>query len=51
MTALLEAATNNSDNGSVTFKVFHDLAEAFDTIDHDILLEKLSLLAGNTDIK
>ena len=45
-TALLDATNQwhfNIDSGLVTSVVFLDLVKAFDTIDHNILLEKLQL--------
>ena len=52
MTALLDATNQwyfNINNGLVTSVVFLDLAKAFDTIDHIILIEKLKFL-GFDDI-
>ena len=49
-TALLDATNQwyfNIDNGLVTSVIFLDLAKAFDTIDHNILLEKLRLCGVN----
>ena len=50
-TALLDATNQwhfNIDSGLVTSVVFLDLAKAFDTIDHNILLEKLQLFDVTT---
>ena len=45
VTALLNATNNwayNIEKGNVNAAVFLDLKKAFDTVDHDILLSKLS---------
>jgi len=50
-TALLDATNQwylNIDSGLVTSVVFLDLAKAFDTIDHNNLLEKLQLFGVST---
>ena len=50
LTALLEAANSwsvNIDNGLMNGVVFIDLKEAFDTIDHEIILRKLSYFGAD----
>ena len=45
LTALLEATENwslNIDNGLINAVIFIDLKKAFDTIDHNIIIRKLS---------
>ena len=55
LTALLEATNSwsvNIDNGFLNGVVFIDLRKAFDTIDHEIILRKLSYFgAGQATIK
>ena len=38
--------TQNIDKGLVTCSIFLDLAKAFDTVNHDILLHKLGIQYG-----
>ena len=48
LTALLEATNDwsvNIDNGLLNGVVFIDLTKAFDTIDHEIILRKMSFLS------
>ena len=47
LTALLEASNNwcvNVDKGLLNGVIFIDLKKAFDTIDHEIILQKLAKL-------
>ena len=50
LTALLEATNSwsvNIDNGFLNGVVFIDLKKAFDTIDHEIILRKLSYFGAD----
>ena len=41
LTQIIEEITENLGNGELICSVFLDLAKAFDTVDHQILLNKL----------
>ena len=52
ITALLEATNSwsvNIDNGFLNGVVFIDLKKAFDTIDHEIILRKMSYFGANQE--
>ena len=40
---LIDQVSNGFDNNNFVLGVFIDLSKAFDTVDHNILLEKLSM--------
>ena len=43
MLELIDQVSNAFDNNNFVLGVFIDLSKAFDTVDHNILLEKLSM--------
>ena len=48
---LVEELTSSIDKKNKTIGVFIDLKNAFDTIDHDILLKKAGQVWGKRNIK